>query len=129
MRGRTHPPAPRTPAALLPATSAIATAVLASAWWLTMIGLTAPTLPHIGVAVTSAAFGAAVVAVASHPHVRSLLSRWVFRQITRGREVLPPGVSQRWARAHTAARTPASHELALVRVARPRAPGQGSVTA
>ncbi|MGJ0117777.1 hypothetical protein ACQ7HM_01095 [Williamsia sp. MIQD14] len=129
MRERTHSFATRTPVAALPATSVMATAVLAIAWWLTMIGLTTPTLPHIAVALTSVALGAAVVIVASHPQLRSLLSRWVFRQIAVGRRIPPPGVAHRWSRAHLAVRTPASHELALVRVARPRAPGQGFVTA
>ena len=129
MRERTHSLTARVPAAHLPSTSALATAVLTVAWWLTMIGLTAPTPSEIGVAVTSAAVGATIVAVASQPQMRTALSRWVFRLIAHGRLILPPDVAQRWTRAHHTVRRPASHQLALVRVARPRAPGQGFATA
>ncbi|MGU3293445.1 hypothetical protein [Williamsia sp. M5A3_1d] len=123
MRSRTHS------VAFLPSTSALATAVLTIAWWLTMIGLTTPSPPHVGVALTSAAIGATVIALASHPQARSTLSRWVFRCVTAGRGVVPPGTGHRWTSAHRAPRTPASHQRALTRAARPRAPGQGFVTA
>ncbi len=115
--------------AFLPATSTIATAVLTVAWWLTMAGLTAPDLPHLGLAVTSAAVGAAIVAVAAEPRVRAALSHWVFRRITSARQVVPPGLMDRWDRVHRRVVGRRSSEVALVRPSLPRAPGQGFTTA
>ena len=113
----------------LPATSTLVMLVLTAAWWLTLIGLTEPATPHVGALMVSVALGVAVVSVAAHPHIRCAFTHWVLRSAPSVRRDLPFGVAHRWRVVARSVPGPRTHDVAVLRMSLPRAPGGGPTTA